>query len=72
MHRYFKAFVTIESDNESDTKKAKRRFQELNPANIFVNFDRTPHIDSLIKYNNFLQKNRSHSSLYEQTLEKLR
>ncbi|XP_020295735.1 FAD synthase-like isoform X2 [Pseudomyrmex gracilis] len=70
--RYFKAFVTIESDNESDTKKAKQRFQELNPANIFVDFDRTPHIDSLIKYNNFLQKNSSRSSLYERSLEKFR
>lgn len=71
MYRYFKAFVTIESDNEIDIKKAKQRFYELNPANIFVNFDRTPHIDCIAKYNNFLE-NYSHGSIYEQTLKKLR
>ncbi|XP_071651115.1 FAD synthase isoform X3 [Temnothorax longispinosus] len=69
--RYFKAFVTIESDNENDTKRAKQRFYELNPADIFVNFDRTPHIDCITKYNNFLQ-NCSHRPIYEQSLEKLR
>ncbi|XP_011879198.1 PREDICTED: FAD synthase-like [Vollenhovia emeryi] len=69
--RYFKAFVTIESDNENDTKRAKQRFCELNPANIFVNFDRTPHIDCITKYNNFLQ-DCAHRSIYEQSLEKLR
>lgn len=71
MLRYFKAFVTIESDNENNTKRAKRRFYELNPANIFVNFDRTPHVDCVTKYNKFLQ-NCSRRSTYEQTLEKLR
>jgi len=69
--RYFKAFVTIESDNKNDTEKAKQRFYELNPADIFVNFDRTPHIDCIAKYNNFLQ-NCSHRSIYEQSLEMLR
>lgn len=69
--RYFKAFVTIESDNENDTKKAKQRFYELNPANIFVNFDRTPHIECIIKYNNFLQ-NCLRRSIYEQSVEKIR
>ncbi|XP_039304115.1 FAD synthase isoform X2 [Solenopsis invicta] len=69
--RYFKSFVTIESDNKNDTERAKQRFYELNPANIFVNFDRTPHMDCIIKYNNFLQ-NFSHRTIYEQSLEKLR
>ncbi|KAL6254951.1 hypothetical protein P5V15_014293 [Pogonomyrmex californicus] len=69
--RYFKAFVTIESNNESDTKRAKQRFYELNPANIFINFDRTPHINCVAKYNNFLQT-CSHRSIFEQSLEKLR
>ncbi|XP_012235907.1 FAD synthase-like isoform X2 [Linepithema humile] len=69
--RYFKAFVTIESDNENNTERAKRRFYELNPVNIFVNFDRTPHVDCVTKYNKFLQ-NCSRRSTYEQTLEKLR
>lgn len=69
--RYFKAFVTIESDNESDTKKAKQRFCELSPANIFVNFDRMPHIDCVTKYNKFLQSCLQ-PSIYEQSFEKLR
>ncbi|KAL0111640.1 hypothetical protein PUN28_013079 [Cardiocondyla obscurior] len=69
--RYFKAFVTVESDNNDDVKKAKQRFYELNPTNIFVNFDRTPQIDCIKKYNNFLQ-NCSNPSIYEQSLEKLR
>lgn len=71
MCRYFKAFVTIESDNEKDTKRAKQRFYELNPTNIFVNFDRAPHIDCITKYNRFLQ-DCSHRSTYERSLEKLR
>jgi len=71
MCRYFKAFVTIESDNKNDIKRAKQRFYELNPTNIFVNFDRMPHIDCIIKYNNFLQ-NCSHQSIYVQSLEKIR
>lgn len=71
MHRYFKAFVTMESDNENNTERAKQRFYELNPANIFVNFDRTPHIDCVTKYNKFFE-NCSYRSTYEQTLEKLR
>lgn len=69
--RYFKAFITIESDNASDTEKAKRRFRELIPADIFVNCDRTPQVDSVTKYNDFLQ-NCTRRSVYEDTLEKLR
>ncbi|GAB1864348.1 FAD synthetase [Camponotus japonicus] len=69
--RYFKAFVTIESDNESDVQKAKQRFYKLNPADIFVDFDRTPHIDCITKYNKFLQS-CLRPSIYEQSLEKLR
>ncbi|KAL6440882.1 hypothetical protein ACFW04_003359 [Cataglyphis niger] len=69
--RYFKTFVTIESDNKSDTQKAKERFYKLNPTDIFVNFDRTPHIDCITKYNKFLQS-CSRRSIYEQALEKLR
>lgn len=71
MYRYFKAFITIESDNASDTEKAKRRFRELIPADIFVNCDRTPQVDSVTKYNDFLQ-NCTRRSVYEDTLEKLR
>lgn len=70
-YRYFKTFVTIESDNESDTQKAKERFYKLNPTDIFVNFDRTPHMDCIIKYNKFLQS-CLRRSIYEQSLEKLR
>ncbi|XP_014481204.1 PREDICTED: FAD synthase-like isoform X2 [Dinoponera quadriceps] len=70
--RYYKAFVTIESDNESDTGSAKRRFCELNPADIFVKFDRTPHVDCVMKYDNFLQSCPHRRSIYEQLLEELR
>ncbi|CAL1688628.1 unnamed protein product [Lasius platythorax] len=69
--RYFKAFVTIESDNKSDIKKAKQRFCNLSSTNIFVNFDRMPHIDCITKYNEFLQS-CLRRSIYEQSLEKLR
>ncbi|XP_011347854.2 FAD synthase isoform X1 [Ooceraea biroi] len=69
--RYFKTFITIESDNESDTGKAKRRFRELSPADIFVSYDRTPHVDCVTKYNDFL-RNRARRSVYERTLEELR
>ncbi|RLU15260.1 hypothetical protein DMN91_012254 [Ooceraea biroi] len=68
---YFKTFITIESDNESDTGKAKRRFRELSPADIFVSYDRTPHVDCVTKYNDFL-RNRARRSVYERTLEELR
>ncbi|EFN82881.1 FAD synthetase [Harpegnathos saltator] len=70
--RYYKAFVTIESDNKGDTENAKQRFYELNPVDIFVKFDRTPHVDCITKYNNFLQSCPHRRSIYEQLLEELR
>ncbi|XP_032678874.1 FAD synthase-like isoform X2 [Odontomachus brunneus] len=71
-YRYYKAFVTIESDNEIDTESAKRRFCELNPAHILVKFDRTPHVNCITKYSNFLQSCPHRRSFYEQSLEELR
>lgn len=71
IYRYFKAFVTIESDNEHDTERAKLRFYELSPANIFVKYDRMPHVDCITKYNNFLQ-HCVHKSIYNQSLEEFR
>lgn len=70
--RYYKAFVTIESDNANDTENATQRFRELNPADIFVKFDRTPHIDCVTKYNNFLHSCSHRRLIYEQLLEELR
>ncbi|KAK2584203.1 hypothetical protein KPH14_006624 [Odynerus spinipes] len=67
---YYKAFITIESDNAEETKKAKQKLCDLIGPDILVEYDNSPHIDSLTKYRNFLKK-CERPFIYEGTLEKL-
>lgn len=68
-NRYYKAFITIESDDVEQTKKAKQKLCNLIGSNI-VEYDNSPHTDSLTKFQNFLKKCRR-SFIYTETLEKL-
>lgn len=65
---YYKAFITIESDNIEETEKAKQQLCSLIGSDLLVQNDNNPHIDSLTKYKNFLQKCEE-SYVYEETLE---
>ncbi|XP_047352491.1 FAD synthase-like [Vespa velutina] len=67
---YYKAFITIESDNIEETKKAKQQLCDLIGPDMLVTNNNDPHINSLTKYNNFLNKCQQ-SFIYEETLETL-
>lgn len=66
---YYKAFITIESDNMEETKKAKQKLCDLIGTDALVEYDYNPHIDSLMKYQNFLSKCKR-QFIYKETLEK--
>lgn len=66
---YYKARVTIESDNEDTTSKAKARFISLVPPDVLVDYDKSPEINALDKFNNLLQVSEysdKYSSTYQQ------
>ncbi|XP_033206412.2 FAD synthase [Bombus vancouverensis nearcticus] len=68
-NRYYKARVTIESENEKDTETAKTMFCNRIPRNVLVHYDRTPHVDCLSKYEAWIQKSQRRS-FYERSFKK--
>ncbi|XP_063975038.1 FAD synthase-like [Diachasmimorpha longicaudata] len=67
---YYKARVTIESDNETETLKAQERFRSLVPREVFINYDKHPHIDAHEKFSVFVET--CQSEIYKKTVEELR
>ncbi|XP_043265070.1 FAD synthase-like isoform X1 [Colletes gigas] len=67
--RYYKARVTIESENEKDVEVAKKMFCERVPSDVLVNYDRAPHTDCLAKYEKLLQQPRTRA-IYKSSFEK--
>ncbi|XP_015118644.1 FAD synthase [Diachasma alloeum] len=67
---YYKARVTIESDNEAETLKAQERFSSLVPREVFINYDKHPHIDAHEKFSAFMES--CQGEIYQKTLEDLR
>ncbi|XP_076648654.1 FAD synthase [Halictus rubicundus] len=67
-NRYYKARITIESENEEDTEAAKRMFCSRVPSGVLVNYDRTPHVDALSKYEQLLE-NSERRSIYQKSFE---
>lgn len=61
--------IIIESENENDIEKAKKIFCDRIPSNILVNYDRTPHVDCLSKYEMLIEKS-PHRSVYERSFKK--
>ncbi|XP_053982062.1 FAD synthase-like [Hylaeus volcanicus] len=67
--RYYKARVTIESENEEDTETARRMFCERISTDALVEYDRTPHVDCLAKYEKLLRQPQRRS-IHESSFEK--
>lgn len=67
--RHYKVRVTMESDSESDTENARKRFCDLLPLNVLVNIDRAPSIDYTVEYEKFLLHCR-HARIYKDSLDK--
>lgn len=67
--RYYKARVTIESEDEKETEKGKEMFCDRIPRNVVINYDRTPHVDCLSKYERLIGKSH-HGSIYERSFKK--
>ncbi|KOC62597.1 FAD synthase [Habropoda laboriosa] len=68
-NRYYKARVTIESENEKDTATAKRMFCERIPKNVLVDYDCRPYVDCLRKYETLI-KTSERRSVYESCFKK--
>ncbi|XP_015177323.1 PREDICTED: FAD synthase-like isoform X2 [Polistes dominula] len=67
---YYKAFITIESTSIEQTNKAKQQLCNLIGPDLLVDYDNNSHIDSLTKFQNFLEKCQR-SFIYKETLDKL-
>nr|XP_031835721.1 FAD synthase-like isoform X1 [Nomia melanderi]XP_031835722.1 FAD synthase-like isoform X2 [Nomia melanderi] len=67
-NRYYKARVTIESEDERDTEAARKMFCSQISSAVLVRYDRTPHIDSLSKYEKLLDTLKR-PSIYEKPFE---
>nr|XP_033342694.1 FAD synthase-like isoform X1 [Megalopta genalis]XP_033342695.1 FAD synthase-like isoform X1 [Megalopta genalis] len=67
-NRYYKARITVESNNEEDTEAARRTFCSRIPSSMLVHYDRTPHVDSVRKYESLLEKSERRS-IYEKSVE---
>ncbi|XP_076291524.1 FAD synthase isoform X3 [Lasioglossum baleicum] len=67
-NRYYKARITIESENEEDTETAKTMFCSQVPSGVLVDYDRTPHVDPLSKYEQLLENSESRS-IYQKSFE---
>lgn len=61
--------IIIESENENDLQKAKKIFCDRIPSNILIDYDRTPHMDCLSKYEMLIQKSQ-YRSIYEYSFKK--
>ncbi|CAK9798594.1 FAD synthase [Anthophora quadrimaculata] len=68
-NRYYKARVTIESENERDMATAKRMFCERIPKNILVDYDCMPYVDCLRKYETLIKRSERRS-VYESCFKK--
>ncbi|XP_076167164.1 FAD synthase [Ptiloglossa arizonensis] len=68
-NRYYKARITIESENEEDTEAARRIFCERIPTTALVQYDRAPQVDCLVKYEKLLGQ-PDIRSIYKSTIEK--
>ncbi|XP_017879987.1 FAD synthase-like [Ceratina calcarata] len=68
-HRYYKARVTIESENEKNIELAKKLFCDRIPSNTIVPYDRTPHVACIAKYESFIE-NSERRSVYEGCFKK--
>ncbi|XP_078046160.1 FAD synthase [Augochlora pura] len=67
-NRYYKARITIESNNEEDTEAARRILCSQIPNDLLVHYDRTPHVDTVRKYENLLEKSERRA-IYEKSVE---
>ncbi|XP_044001938.1 FAD synthase-like isoform X2 [Aphidius gifuensis] len=68
---YYKARVTIESNNENTTSKAKDRFCSLVCQKVFVNYDKSPEIDAVDKFYNLI-KSCEYSDNYTATIQDIK
>ncbi|XP_076244283.1 FAD synthase [Calliopsis andreniformis] len=68
-NRYYKARVTIESENREDTETARRMFCEQISSDVLVHYDRVPHIDCVAKYEKLIRQSQRRS-IYQCTFEK--
>ncbi|XP_008554333.1 FAD synthase [Microplitis demolitor] len=70
---YYKARVTIESDEKSITEEATNKFCSLISPDILVNYDKTPEINSVEKYQDFQSKSDpSKALIYSETIKELK
>lgn len=68
IHSYYRARITIESDTEAMTQKAKERFCSLIPTNILIDYDNSPMENTIMKYEHFLDKQKERRNFYENSL----
>ncbi|XP_033219747.1 FAD synthase-like [Belonocnema kinseyi] len=69
-HSYYKARVTIESDNELEAQKARDKFCSLIPNNILVDYDQSPLENVVQKFERFVEKQKERR-IYEDCLNKI-
>ncbi|XP_034940946.1 FAD synthase-like [Chelonus insularis] len=71
--KYYKVRVTVESDNEDVTNGALNKFCSLIPAEIVIDYDDSPEIDSLAKYNKFISnlERKSDTTVFQNLLDEL-
>ncbi|XP_076757965.1 FAD synthase [Xylocopa sonorina] len=67
-NRYYKVRVIIESENKEDTETARKMFCDRIPTDILVNYDHSPHVNCLPKYEMMLEKYQRRS-VYENSFE---
>ncbi|XP_043469196.1 FAD synthase-like [Leptopilina heterotoma] len=68
IHSYYRARITIESDTEAMTQKAKERFCSLIPTNILIDYDSSPMENVIMKYEHFLDNQKEKRNFYENSL----
>lgn len=68
IHSYYRARITIESDTEDMTQKAKERFCSLIPTNILIDYDDSPMDDVVMKYERFLNRQKERRHTFENSL----
>ncbi|CAD6216862.1 GSCOCG00012894001-RA-CDS, partial [Cotesia congregata] len=70
---YYKARVTVESEDQLITEKAAGKFCSLISSDILVNYDKSPEVNSLEKYKEFISKiDEAKAKIFQETIQKLK
>ncbi|KAH0567380.1 FAD synthase-like [Cotesia glomerata] len=70
---FYKARVTVESEDQLITEKAAGKFCSLISSDILVNYDKSPEVNSLEKYKEFISKiDQSKAKIFTETVQELK